>query len=226
MADFHVRNIEGMRQVRIDLKDETVRAARGALSNFSGTISFTPRLPAVGDVFRSIFARESRVRPFYSGTGSVILQPSVAGFHVFQVEEGEKWILEPGEYWASESSVDLGLHRDPLFASFWAGDGFLSWKTTVSGTGKVAINAPGPVEQVEVNGELKVQGRLVLGRTSGLRFKSQRSARFPRNFISGQQRLRVYEGTGKALVSWTPYWNEYLHSRMTEGESIRSTIFE
>lgn len=227
MADFQVRNIEGMRQVRIDMQDETVRAARGALSNFSGSISFTPTLPALGDVFRSLFARESRVRPFYSGTGSILLQPSVAGFHVFDVELGETWILEPGEYWASEASVDLGLHRDPFLSSFWAGDGFFAWKTTVSGKGKVAINAPGPVEEVHVtNGELKVQGRLVLGRTSGLKFRSVRAARFPRNLISGQQRLRLYEGTGKALVSWTPYWNEYLHSRMTEGESIRSTLFE
>ena len=227
MAEFHVRNIEGMRQVRIELKDETIRAARGALSNLSGSISFTPRLPAVGDVFRNIFARESRIRPYYSGTGSVLLQPSVAGFHVFEVQAGDSWILEPGEYWASEASVELGLHRDPFLSSFWAGDGLFAWKTTASGAGKVAINAPGPVEEVEVkDGELKVQGRLVLGRTSGLKFKSVRSARFPRNFISGQQRLRVYEGTGKALVSWTPYWNEYLHSRMTEGEVIRTSLFE
>lgn len=227
MAQFEVRNIEGMRQVQIDMQNESVRAARGAMSNFSGDISFVPKLPTTGDIFRSIFARESRIRPFYTGTGSIKLQPSVAGFHVFGIDAEDTWILEPGEYWASEASVRLGLHREPLFSSFWAGDGLLSWKTTVSGEGKVAINAPGPVEEVAVvDGELKVQGHLVLGRTSGLRFKSAKSARFPRNFISGQKRLRVYEGTGKALVSWTPYWNEFLHSRMTEGESIRTSLFE
>lgn len=227
MANFAVRNIEGMRQVRIDLQDKSVRAARGAMSNFSGDISFTPKLPGAGDLFRSIFARESRIRPFYTGTGSIMLQPSVAGFHVFDIKPGDRWILEPGEYWASEASVRLGLHREPIFSSFWAGDGLFSWKTTVSGKGQVAINAPGPVEEIEVlDGELKVQGNLVLGRTAGLRFKSVKSARFPRNFISGQKRLRLYEGTGKALVSWTPYWNEFLHSRMSEGDSIRSSLFE
>lgn len=227
MAHFEVRNIEGMRQVRIDLQNEAVRAARGAMSNLSGDITFTPKLPNAGDIFRSIFARESRIRPFYQGTGSILLQPSVAGFHVFDVDAGDTWILEPGEYWASEASVNLGLHREPVFSSLWAGDGFLSWKTTVSGVGRVAINAPGPVEEVEIkDGELKVQGHLVLGRTAGLKFRSVKSARFPRNFISGQKRLRVYEGTGKALVSWTPYWNEFLHSRMTEGESIRTSLFE
>lgn len=227
MAQFEVRSVEGMRQVCIELQDETVRAANGALSNLSGAISFIPKLPRSGDIFRNLFTSESRVRPYYTGTGTVHLQPSLAGFHVFDVLPEDTWILEPGEYWASEGSVELGLCRDPFFASLWAGDGLFAWKTTLGGAGKAAINAPGPVEVVEVkDGELKVQGRLVLGRTSGLRFRSVRSARFPRNFISGQQRFRVYEGTGKALVSWTPYWNEYLHNRMTEGESIRGSLFE
>jgi uncharacterized protein (AIM24 family) len=102
----------------------------------------------------------------------------------------------------------------------------LAWKTTLAGHGKVAINAPGPVETVEVrDGALKVQGRLVLGRTDGLRYASQRSARFPRNLISGQRRLRVYSGSGKLLVCWTPYWNEHLYKRMT-GESIEGSLFE
>ena len=70
-----------------------------------------------------------------------------------------------------------------------------------------------------------MQGRLVLGRTAGLAFSSQRSAPFPRNLISGQRRLRVYTGTGKALVCWTPYWNEHMYQRMT-GESIEGSLFE
>ncbi len=227
MARFDVTNVEGMRQLRMHLDEETVQAARGALSNFRGDISFTPRLPGVGDIFRNIFARESRIRPYYSGTGTIHLQPSLAGFHVFDVEPDEKWILEPGEYWASEGSVKLGLHRDPMLASWWAGDGLFAWKTTLRGAGKVAINAPGPVEEIAVtDGELKVQGRLVLGRTSGLKFRSVRSARFPRNLISGQTRLRLFEGTGKALVSWTPYWNEYLHNQMSGGDHIQGSLFE
>ena len=40
----------------------------------------------------------------------------------------------------------------------------------------------------------------MLGRTAGLGFASERSAPFPRNFISGQRRLRVYSGSGRALA--------------------------
>ena len=225
MAKFEVREVEGMRQISIEIEDESVRIARGSLSNLYGDISFKPVLPRPGEVIRSIFTQESRVRPFLTGSGKIHLQPSLSGYHVLTVQKGERWILEPGEYWASEGSVDLGLTRDPIIASFWAGDGLFAWKTTLSGEGKAAIKAPGPVEVVDVVDNLRVQGRLVLGRTDGLKFRSVRSAPFPRNLISGQTRLRVFEGIGKALVAWTPYWNEHLYQRMT-GESISTSLLE
>jgi len=191
-----------------------------------GRITLTPRLPAVGDVARSMFTSEARIRPFYTGTGAILLQPSLGGYHVLDVAEGETWILEPGVYLASEGSVELGLTREPFWPSVWAGDGFFAWKTTLSGVGRVAIDAPGPVETIDVeSGELRVQGRLVLGRTAGLAFASERSAPFPRNLISGQRRLRVYGGTGRALVCWTPYWNEHMYQLMT-GRSIEGSLFE
>jgi uncharacterized protein (AIM24 family) len=226
MAEFSMREVEGMRQVRIAIANEAVRARAGALSNLTGDIVFTPRLPGMGDLFRSMFTREARVRPFYEGTGTILLQPSLSGYHIFDVREGERWILEPGVYWASEASVTLGLTRDPMFASLWAGDGFFPWKTTITGPGTVALNAPGPVETIDVRDtSFRVQGRLVLGRTDGLRFSSRRSASFPRNLISGQKRLRVYTGTGRLMIAWTPYWNHHMYRRMT-GEDIESTIFE
>ena len=226
MAEFSVRDVEGMRQVRIDMRDETVRANRGAMSNMRGDIMLTPRLPSGRDLFRSFFTDEARIRPFYTGTGSILLQPSLSGYHVMDLADGEAWILEPGVYLASDGIVELGLKRERFWASLWAGDGFLVWKTTVRGPGRVVIHAPGPVETAEVaDGELRVQGRLVLGRSEGLGFTSERSARFPRNFISGQSRLRVYGGNGRALVCWTPYWNEHMYRKMT-GESIEGSLFE
>ncbi len=115
------------------------------------------------------------------------------------------------------------MTRDPFWSSLWAGDGFFSWKTRLSGQGRAAINAPGPVETVEINdAEMRVQGRLVLGRTSGLRFSSQRPTSFLRSYISGQERLRVFSGTGKALVCWTPYWNEQLLRTMTKADEAAS----
>ncbi|MCX7301163.1 MAG: AIM24 family protein [Rhodobacterales bacterium] len=211
MADFTIRDIEGMRQVQIEIRDETVRARKGAMSNMRGKIKLTPRLPGGGDVIRALFVREPAIRPYYTGTGSILLQPSHGGYHVLDVVEGDQWILEPGVFWACEGDVRLGMKKERFWPSFWSGDGFFPWKTVLTGQGRAVINAPGPVETVDLEDEtLNVQGRLILGRTSGLRFTARRPSTFFRSMISGQQLLRSYSGKGKALVCWTPYWNERL----------------
>ena len=86
------------------------------MSNMRGKITLTPTLPGAGDLFRSIVTSEARVRPFYTGTGSILLQPSLGGYHVLTVAEGEGSILEPG-YLASEGGVELGLYREPSVES-------------------------------------------------------------------------------------------------------------
>jgi uncharacterized protein (AIM24 family) len=226
MATFTIRDIEGMRQLRIDIENERVRARKGAMSNTRGHVKLIPRVPTVMDAFRSIYNEEARVRPWYEGSGTILLQPSLAGYHLMDIAEGERWVLEPGVYWASEGSVKLGLTRDPMWTSFFLGDGFLEWKTRIAGHGKVAINAPGPVEVVDVaDGAFRAQGRIVLGRTAGLRFRSARPASFPRHWLSGQQRMRVFEGTGKVLVCFTPFWNDFMYKKMT-GETIERSLFE
>ena len=221
-----MREVEGMRQVVIDINDETVRARSGALSNMTGRIDFVPRLPTPGHFLRTLVSKEARVRPTYSGTGRIHLQPSLSGYHIFDSARDERWILEPGVYWASEGEVDLGLYRERFWPSLWAGDGLLVWKTAIRGPGMVAVNAPGPVEMVSVDeARFVVQGRLVLGRTDGLRFTSERAARFPRNLFSGQTRMRAFSGTGRLLVCWTPYWNHHVYNHMT-GEDIEGSLFE
>jgi uncharacterized protein (AIM24 family) len=225
LADFIIRDVEGMRQVQVEIRDETIRARKGAMSNMRGNITFMPRLPGGGDVIRSLFVREPAIRPYYTGTGSILLQPSQGGYHILDVTLGDKWILEPGVFWACDGNVSLGMKKDSFWPSFWSGDGLFPWKTTLSGKGRVVINAPGPVEEVTIEEEsLKVQGRLVLGRTEGLRFSSQLPSTFLRSKISGQQRLRSYSGTGKALVCWTPYWNDRLLKSL-EGLDDEGSLF-
>ncbi len=225
MAEFTIREVEGMRQVCIDIADETIRTRRGALSNMRGNLTVRAPLPGLRDMLRSLFVAEARIRPSYTGTGTVALQASLAGYHIIDLSQ-ERWVLEPGVYLASEGEVTLGLFRERMLPSFWAGDGLLVFKTIVNGTGRVVINTPGPVEVVEINGtDLRMQGRLVLGYTGGLKFSSQRISGFFRSLLIGQKRLRVLSGTGKALVCWTPYWNQHLYESVT-GSQIEGSLFE
>lgn len=226
MADFSVREVDGMRQVNIALTNESVRARRGAMSNMRGDLKMIPRLPGAMEFIRSFYSDEARIRPEFTGTGSILMQPSLGGYHVADIRAGEEWILEPGVYWASEGSVKLGLARDPVWTSFFIGDGFFNWKTKVTGPGMMALNTPGPVETVEINDSVfRAQGRIILGRTSGLKYTTERAAAFPRNLISGQKRLRVFRGTGRLLVCFSPHWNEHLYKLMT-GNTVERSLFE
>ena len=141
MAAFEVCELQGMRWVQIRLRDETVSAEAGALSHMQGDIRVNVRLPSPLSALKSIISNEALVRPSYTGTGVINLESSMGGYHPFELT-GESWILENGAYWASEGGVDLGLHREHVWTSFWAGEGFIDYQTQLSGYGRVVLNAP------------------------------------------------------------------------------------
>jgi uncharacterized protein (AIM24 family) len=210
MAEFEVCELEGMRWVQIRLRDETVRAEAGALSHMQGDIRVTVRLPSPLGALKSIISNEALVRPSYTGTGVINLESSMGGYHPFEVT-GDSWILENGAYWASEGDVELGLYRERVWTSFWGGEGFIDYQTKVSGRGRVVLNAPGPVEEVILkNDRLLVEGKLVLARTEGVDYLRRRVSALLPSLFSGEPVMRLYRGTGKALVCWTPYWNRQL----------------
>jgi uncharacterized protein (AIM24 family) len=166
MAEFEVCELQGMRWVQMRLRDETVRAEAGALSHMQGDIEVRVRLPSPLGALKSIISNEALVRPTYTGTGVINLESSMGGYHPFEVA-GESWILENGAYWASEGGVELGLHREHVWTSFWGGEGFIDYQTKLSGYGRVVLNAPGPVEEITLNNDrLLVEGKLVLARTA------------------------------------------------------------
>jgi uncharacterized protein (AIM24 family) len=210
MADFEVCELQGMRWVQMRLHDETVRAEAGALSHMQGDIRVTVRLPSPLSALKSIISNEALVRPTYTGTGVINLESSMGGYHPFEVA-GESWILENGAYWASEGGVELGLHREHVWTSFWGGEGFIDYQTKLSGYGRVVLNAPGPVEEITLNNDrLLVEGKLVLARTAGVDYLRRRVSTLVPSLLSGEPVMRLYRGTSKALVCWTPYWNRQI----------------
>ena len=85
----------------------------------------------------------------------------------------------------------------------------------VSGHGGVVLNASGPVEEIVLDGDrLVVEGKKVIARTEGFRYRIRRATSFVQSFISGEAAVRIYQGTGRALVCWTPDWNQHLLNRI------------
>jgi uncharacterized protein (AIM24 family) len=198
-----------MRFVEIDLNHEMVRAESGALSYVMGDVSIHSRLmPSLGGFVKSVLADEAVYRPTYTGTGVVTLESTLGGYHILDLK-GESWILERGAYWASEGGVALNYHRERLITSLWAGEGFVYLQTKVRGHGKVVLRSSGPVEEVVLGGkkEFAADGRFVIARTADVSFTVKRATKnFLGRFTAGEGFVRNYAGTGRVLLSSTPYW--------------------
>lgn len=207
MAHFEVESSEGMNFVKATLDNETIRAERGALCYMTGSISMKAPLPSIGGWITSALADECVFRPTYTGTGTVFLESSFGGFHIFELS-GEPWILDRGTYWASEGGVQLGTHREKVLTSLFAGEGFIYLQTKVSGRGKVVLTSQGPVELHTIDGGMiEADGSYVIARTEGISFTMKRATRSILGaWVSGEGSNRVYEGKGRMLVSSVPYW--------------------
>ena len=207
MALFEVIDVEGVSFVKITLDNETVRAERGALCYLFGDIEIAAPVPSIGRAVKRVLAEESLIRPSYTGTGTVYLESSLGGFHVLEAADAP-WILGRGSYWASESGVALGVHRETLLTSLFGGEGFIELHTKVSGRGKVVLRTPGPVEEIPLRNERMVaDGKYVLARTGDIRYRIKTATRTAMGqWLAGERRLRVYEGTGRLLLASYPYW--------------------
>jgi uncharacterized protein (AIM24 family) len=211
MADFEIETRENIRFVRAVLRDEAIRTEAGALSYMRGAVSMSAPIPGPLTLLRASLSAEAAIRPTFRGTGEVFLEPTLGGYYALQVNE-KPWILDRGAYWASEAGVSVEVYREKIMNAYWTGAGFIEFHTRVSGKGKVVLNAPGPVEEIDLGEEeLAVEGRAVIARSSRVGFHVRRPSRgFISSWLSGEKLLRVYRGPGRILLATTPYWSELL----------------
>jgi uncharacterized protein (AIM24 family) len=148
MAKFDIEHSEGTNCARVGLIDETVVIERGAMSHMRGALKMKGKLAGPIRLMRAALSGEEALRPTISGTGTLYLESTFGGFHVMELTDGEKWVVESGAFWCSEARVKQTFHRERISTSFWSGKGFLDFQTKVVGPGKVMICSPGPVEEI------------------------------------------------------------------------------
>ncbi|MBL9128302.1 MAG: AIM24 family protein [Verrucomicrobiales bacterium] len=207
MAHFEIIEQEGVRLVKVTLREETVRTESGALYYMKGPIVMESKAPGLGGFFKALATGEKIFRPTYTGTGELFLEPSFGGFHVFD-GGGHTWIAESGAYWASEMGITVDVHRESALTALKSGEGFLDFQTKLSGHGTIVLQSQGPVEVVELNNDrMTVDGNYVLARAGDIRYSAQRATKsLFASMTSGEGFVRIYEGTGTLLMAPVPYW--------------------
>jgi len=223
MAKFEVTEKEGLRMVKVTLADETVRTEAGAMYFMRGGITMESKAPSLGGLFKAMASGETVFRPTYKGTGELYLEPSFNNFHVFDLA-GQEWILERGAYFASDSSVEIEVHRDKTMTSLLSGQGFMNFQTKVKGQGRVVVSAQGDVHEMTLNNEkLAVDGDFVVARNGNLNYKVERATKsLLGSLTSGEGLVSTFEGTGKVLIAPFPYWRNRMVSMISGAMMARA----
>jgi uncharacterized protein (AIM24 family) len=205
---------------KITLNNSTAVLEAGAMHYMRGAIDIESKLPSVGGLLKSKLTGEKMVRPVYSGTGEIFLEPTFGEVELLE-PAGETWILDKGAFLAAGAGIEVGMFTNKALSGLFSGEGF--FQTQVSGQGQVMYMAPGPVERLELrNDTLVVDGSFAVGRTVGLDYKVERATKgLFSSLTSGEGLVNTFRGTGTVLIAPVP--NRFL-TLLHEFGGLRSLI--
>ncbi len=220
---FEIIRKENLNMVKVLMENSAFRYEAGGLHYMMGNLSLESKAPGMGKMMKSVLTRERIVKPIIRGTGTVYLQPSFGEFYLLELQN-EQWIVDRGAYFASEMDIEIGSFSNAALSAMFSGEKW--FQTTVSGTGKVIINAAGPVEVLELNNEkLVVDGSFAVARTAGIDLKVTKATKGVfSTIISGEGLLNTFTGTGKVLIAPVDnYINTLIYSINTIKTQIQNS---
>lgn len=205
---FEVLECELYRMARITLQNTSVTVEAGLLHYWIGQIQMHAQGPSAGALAKSFLTKEKAVRPVYSGIGEIYLEPTFGEIELLDLSGQETWILDKGAYLASDQGVQLGMYSNPLFTSMFGGEGM--FQTQVSGAGKVMYWAPGPVQRIDLQGQiLTVDGSFAVARTGSVDYRVEKATKGVfRSWMSGEGLVNVFSGYGSVMLAPVP--NRYM----------------
>lgn len=205
---FEIFEYEMYRIARIVIQGTSVTLEAGMLHYWLGDIQMQVQGPSLGGMAKSLLTREKIIRPVYSGTGEIYLEPTFGEMEILELTGNDVWILDKGSYLASDISVQLGVYTNPVFTSLFGGEGM--FQTQVSGVGKVLYWAPGPLQRIDLRGQtLTVDGSFAVARTGSLEFRVEKATKgLFRSMMSGEGLVNVFRGYGTVMLAPVP--NRYM----------------
>ena len=198
------------RQLVCDLSQSAVTVQAGAMQWAVGNVNATTGVKGVGDLFskavRGSVTGESAIKPEYTGTGMLVLEPTYKYILLLDVAQwGNNIVLDDGIVLACYSTLEhKAVMRSNVSSAVAGGEGLFN--LAVTGYGALALESPCPKEElIEVtldNDELKIDGNMALAWSGSLSFTVERSGKsLVGSAASGEGLVNVYRGTGKVLLA-------------------------
>ena len=204
-AEMNVRK----RQVLCDLSKAQVTVQAGAMQWMVGDVNATMGIKGVGDLLgkamRGKVSGESAIKPEYTGSGIMMLEPTYKHLILMDAAEwGGAVVLDDGLFLACDSRLKHKAVMRSSFSSAVAGGEGL-FNLSLNGSGVFCIEADCPKEElIEItlqNDVLKIDGNYAVAWSAGLAFTVERSGKsLIGSAASGEGLVNVYRGTGKVLM--------------------------
>ena len=198
------------RQALIELKNSGFIISTGKMQWTLGNVKAATDIKGVGDLFgkaiKGAVTKESAVKPKYSGTGYLMLEPTYK--HIL-IEDVSSWnggiVLEDGMFLGCSETVDNSVvARSNLSSAVLGSEGLFNLK--LSGNGLAILESPIPREElVEItleNDEIRIDGNYAVAWSGSLDFTVEKSTKsLIGSAVSGEGLVNVYKGTGKVLMA-------------------------
>lgn len=204
-AEMNVRK----RQVLCELSKAQVTVQAGAMQWMVGDVNATTGIKGVGDLLgkamRGKVSGESAIKPEYTGSGIMMLEPTYKHLILMDAAEwGGAVVLDDGLFLACDSCLKHKAVMRSSFSSAVAGGEGL-FNLSLNGSGVFCIEADCPKEElIEItlqNDVLKIDGNYAVAWSAGLAFTVERSGKsLIGSAASGEGLVNVYRGTGKVLM--------------------------
>ena len=198
------------RQLVCDVNSSNITVQAGAMQWMAGDVKATTGLKGVGDLigktFRGKITNESAIKPEYTGTGKLVLEPTYKFILLIDVDNWNRSIvIEDGLFLACDSELKhKAVMKSNLSSAALGGEGLFNLGLT--GGGIVALESYVPREElIEIELEddvLKVDGNMAIAWSGSLEFTVERSGKtLLGSAASGEGLVNVYRGTGKVLMA-------------------------
>ena len=210
MAYFSSQMNVCRRQVVCDVNKSNITVQAGTMQWMVGDVRATTGIKGVGDflgkTMRGSVTGESAIKPEYTGTGTLVLEPTYKHILLLDVNDWNgSVVLDDGLFLACESSLKHKAVMRSNFSSAVAGNEGL-FNLGIQGNGVVCLESPCPKEElVEItlnNDVLKVDGNYAIAWSGSLDFTVERSGKsLIGSAASGEGLVNVYRGTGKVFLA-------------------------
>lgn len=198
------------RQVICDVSKASITLQAGAMQWMAGDVKATTGIKGVGDLFgkavRGKVTGESAIKPEYTGTGTLVLEPTYKHLLLIEVDDWNgSIVLDDGLFLACDSRLKHKAVMRSNVSSALAGNEGL-FNLGIQGSGALCLESPVPKEElIEItleNDVLKIDGNMAIAWSGSLDFTVERSGKsLIGSAASGEGLVNVYRGTGKVLLA-------------------------